>query len=60
MTQDQSHNLLHSLLAPLRKSRKNHGQNADEAEVLESKRRLEERIELALADMVQTATADQA
>jgi hypothetical protein len=50
MIQDRNGNFLHSLLNVLRKTRKQDGSNAQDPSALESRRKLEQRIESALAE----------
>ena len=52
MIQDRSGSLLHSLVVPFRKTRKLERNESDSQDpsVLESRRKLEQRIEMALGD----------
>ena len=56
MIQDRNGNFLHSLLATFRKSKKHDELEAQDPSALESRRKLEERIELALGDMIEPAS----
>jgi hypothetical protein len=51
MIQDRNGNLLHSLLSIFRKSGKHDELEAQDPSALESRRKLEQRIELALGDI---------
>ena len=55
MIQDRKNNLLHSLLAIFRKPGKQDLSEQQDPSALESRRKLEQRIELALADMPDSA-----
>jgi hypothetical protein len=55
MSQNRSGNLLHSLMSPFRKTGKHESETPD-PNTPESRRRLEQRIELALANTTDPAT----
>jgi hypothetical protein len=55
MIQDRNDSFLHSLLTIFRKTRKNELSEAQDLSVLESRRKIQQRIELALADVNDSA-----
>ena len=56
MTHDRNDNFLHSVLMIFRKSRKHDELDAQDPSMLESRRKLEQRIELALGDLNEPAS----
>ena len=55
MIQDRNHNLFHSLLMTFRKSRKHEESEAQDPSVLESRRKIEQRIEAAIGNITNSA-----
>jgi hypothetical protein len=55
MIQDRNGSLLHSLLMPFRKTRRHDESEPNDSSAQESRQRLEQRIELALANVIDSA-----
>jgi hypothetical protein len=60
MTQDRNRSFFHLLFSPLRRARNRDGSDADDTSVEESRRKLEQRIEMALANPIEPDERDTA